>query len=138
MNKYALLCLSLVFSVSAHSSDIVIDVPALVGKNKPEVSVLIGAPVSCAVAEYGETCVYLKAETEIVFINGKADWITIGGLMDRPFADTTLELLGFKAEAPTHSNSFSKRWEPLQGVISVAIFKVADSVDYAYIQAYTK
>jgi hypothetical protein len=121
-----------------HASDAVIDVPALVGKSKSQVSGLIGQPTSCSSSKYGEKCQYEKAETEIVFINKKADWITVEGLDDKPFSDSTITFLGFKPQKPSFSNAFTMKWEPLQGLRSVSIYKGGANSDYAYIKAYTK
>lgn len=122
----------------ADAVEIVLDVPSLVGKSKAGASKILGEPISCSSTKYGEKCQFKKAETEIVFINGKADWITIQGLDDKPFADETIQLLGFKAQKPSFSNSFIKRWEPLQGLVSVSLFQGSENSDYAYVKAYTQ
>mgnify|MGYP003624254302 FL=1 len=138
MNKNLWIAFLLLISGSVQAGEIVLDVPALVGKSKADVSKILGGPISCGSSKYGEKCQFKKAETEIVFIKGKADWVTVEGIDDKPFSDATIQLLGFKAQKPSFSNSFSKRWEPLQGLISVSLFKGSSSSDYAYIKAYTK
>ena len=138
MMKSALILGLYLLSASIQAGEVIIDIPALVGKTKLEVSKLIGNPESCGSSKYGEKCQFKNAETEIVFIKGKADWITVEGLDETPFANSTIELLGFKPHKPTFSNSFTKRWEPLQGLRSVSLFKAGSNSDYAYIKAYTK
>lgn len=138
MIKYVVAFSLILLSKPIQAGDVLIDVPALAGKNKLEVSELIGSPVSCAISKYGEKCQFEKAETEIVFIEGRADWITVEGLDEIPFSNSTLEFLGFASRKPTFSNSFTKRWEPLQGLRSVSLFKGGDNSDYAYIKAYTR
>lgn len=138
MKKKILLAALLLGSTYAHAKDVVIDVPALVGKSKSQVSVLIGQPVSCGSTKYGEKCQFEKAETEIVFIDKRADWITVEGLDETPFSEATITLLGFNAQKPSFSNAFTKRWEPIQGLRSVSLFKGGVTSDYAYIKAYTK
>lgn len=128
----------LLFAASTEANEVILDIPALVGKTKAEVSEVIGSPTSCSTSKYGEKCQFEKAETEVVFIKGKADWITVEGLDEEPFSDSTIELLGFKPHKPTFSNSFTKRWEPLEGLKSVSLFKGTNKSDYAYIKAYTK
>lgn len=115
-----------------------VDVPLIAGKSKIEVSELIGAPENCTSIRQGDKCAYVKAETEIVFIDGKADWITIEGLDDQEFADATIELLGFQSKRASFSNDFVKKWEPIEGLISASLFKGSSGADYAYIKAYTK
>lgn len=138
MQRNALLLLFFFLSSCSQADEILIDVTKLVGKNKSEVSDIIGPAVACAPSQYGETCQFAKAETEIVFIQSRADWITIEGLDDQPFTDSTIELLGFQSQPPNFSNSFTKRWEPLQGLVSVSLFKGGNNADYAYIKAYTE
>jgi len=131
--------LLLFFTVPACSQqqDILINVMELVGKNKDAVSEIIGAATNCSPSKYGETCQFAMAETEIVFIQGRADWITIEGLDDQPFSNSIIQLLGFQPKSPNFSNAFTKRWEPIQGLISVSLFKGSSNSDYAYIKAYT-
>jgi len=138
MQIKSILLFIFIFLPSAYADDVLIDVTELVGKSKAEVSSLIGDATSCSPSRHGETCQFVKAETEIVFIQGKADWITIEGLDDQPFNDATIELLGFNSQRPTFSNTFTKRWEPVQGLLSVSLFKGASNADYAYIKAYTE
>ena len=138
MNNKIWVALCLLFTASAQAGEVIIDVPAIVGKSKADVSKIIGDTISCGSSKYGEKCQFKKAETEIVFIKGKADWITVEGLDDKPFSDSTMQLLGFKAQSPSFTNSFTKRWEPLQGLLSVSLFKGSSNSDYAYIKAYTK
>ena len=138
MKKLCITLATIIFSFSVQAEDVIVDVPSIIGKSKAEVSALIGEPKSCGSSEYGEKCQFEKGETEIVFIRGKADWITIEGLDDKPFSNSTIALLGFKSQSPSFSNSFIKRWEPLQGLRSVSLFKGAENSHYAYIKAYTK
>jgi len=138
MNNKIWMVLCFLFSGAVQAGEVVIDIPALVGKSKADAVKIIGEPISCGSSKYGEKCQFKKAETEIVFIKGKADWITVEGLDDKPFSNSTIELLGFKAQSPSFSNSFTKRWEPLQGLRSVSLFKGSSNSDYAYIKAYTK
>ncbi len=124
-------------SLNVHSAS-VIDVPAIVGKNKAEVSNLIGQPSSCSQSKYGEKCSYDKGETEIVFIKSKADWITVEGIDNVPFNQAALEKIGFKNSPPSFKNNFSMRRSGLAGLYEVSIFKGTNNSDYAYIKAFTK
>lgn len=137
MNKQLLLGAVILFSSVVQAEDIIIDIPALVGKSKGEVVKLIGKPTSCVNSKYGEKCQFDKGETEIVFIKGKADWFTVEGLDAQPFADTTILQLGFMPQKSSSSNDFTITWEPIQGLISVSLFKGSDNSDYAYIKAFT-
>lgn len=138
MKKLVITLALFALSLVANAKEVIIDVPSIIGKSKAEVSSLIGKPTSCDSSKYGEKCQFKRGETEIVFIKGKADWITVEDLDNHPFTNSTIILLGFKLQTPSFSNAFTKRWEPLQGLKSVSLFKGENNSDYAYIKAYTK
>lgn len=115
-----------------------IDVLKVVGKNPLQVSEVLGTPTGCAESKYGRKCAYSIAETEIVFINGKADWITVNGIDNVPFDNEVLTSLGIKPKAPVFKNSFTLRWTSIQGLKEVTVFKGVKNSDYAYIKALTK
>jgi hypothetical protein len=83
---------------------------------------------------------YLDGAVEIVFIGGKADWITVypQGLEYSP--DAVAKYLGLTWAPPYVSNRFTIRWEGIQGLLEVAAFPQSESsalVRYLYIQAKT-
>jgi hypothetical protein len=59
------------------SADVLFNVPKLAGKTEAEIEALLGEPVFCAKSESALNCAYRENEIEIVFIDGKADWITV-------------------------------------------------------------
>lgn len=120
------------------SAEQVIDLTQIAGKSESQVSAYLGKPESCSPSKYGKKCLYQKAETEIVFINAKADWITIEGLDHVPFNANVLSSLGLKASVPSFSNSSTLRWNSVQGMLEVSVFKGASLSDYAYIKVQTK
>ncbi len=122
----------------SNADDVLLDVLELAGQSKDDVATMIGTPLQCGSSKYGEKCAYEIAETVIVFIDGKADWITIEGIDAAPFSDDTIELLGFESAAPSFENSFTKRWDSIEGFLSVSLFKGATNSDYAYIKSYTE
>lgn len=115
----------------------IIDVTKIAGKSQKEVATYLGKETACAKNKYGKKCTY-KKDTEIVFINGKADWITINHMSKTPFTTSALLLLGLKEENPSFKNSYTFRWERIQDLRSISIFKGASTIDYIYIQATTK
>lgn len=137
MNIKLWIACTFLFTGVIHASEAVIDVPSFVGKTKLETSKIIGEPTSCSPSKYGEKCLFDKAETEIVFIEDRADWITIEGIDDIPFTEDTIKSLGFSTHKPSFSNSFTMRWDSIDNLISVSIFKGGTNSDYAYIKAYT-
>lgn len=55
----------------------VFNIPKLAGKTETEVETLLGESVFCAKSESALNCSYRENEIEVVFIGGKADWITV-------------------------------------------------------------
>lgn len=122
----------------SHAAGPVFDVLAIAGKTKQQVSGELGKPQSCGTSKYGEKCSYAKGETEIVFINGKADWITIEAMDQVNYSGAAITSLGFKAAKPTLLNNFTIRWESIQGIKEVSVFPVGSVVGYAYVKVSTK
>ncbi|MDP3589610.1 MAG: hypothetical protein Q8R54_03625 [Methylobacter sp.] len=60
------------------------NIPKIAGKTEAEVEALLGEPVFCGQSESARNCSFKENEIEIVFINGKADWITIYGAFRSP------------------------------------------------------
>jgi hypothetical protein len=63
---------------------VLFDIPKLAGKTQAEVEALLGEPVFCAKSESALNCSFQEDEIEIVFIDGKADWITVNGAFRSP------------------------------------------------------
>ena len=114
------------------------DVLAIAGKTKQQVTSALGKPLSCVAGKYGEKCRYSKGEAEVVFINGKADWITVEAMDAVNFDDAAVTALGFRATKPTFKNKSTIRWESAQGIREISVFPAGAKVDYAYIKVYTK
>lgn len=60
------------------------DIRKIAGKTEAEVDALLGEPVFCAKSESALNCSFQENEVEIVFIDGKADWITVYGTFRSP------------------------------------------------------
>lgn len=125
-------------STFSSSSTTLLDVKAIIGKNQNDVAKVIGSPTSCAKSKYGNKCFYSKGDTEIVFINGKADWVTIEALDHIPFDEMAIESIGLPPIRPSFKNSYTIRWDGVAGLAEVSIHKGQQNTDYAYIKAFTK
>ena len=116
----------------------VLDINKIAGKSESEIAAYLGNPQSCEPNKYGKKCQYKKAETEIVYINKKADWITVEAIYHLPYNENILIALGLKASKPKFKNENVLRWELTQGLLEVAVFKGTSSSDYAHIKVATK
>jgi hypothetical protein len=137
MKIQSLIIATAFLSANAFSA-VVVDVTKIVGKSQTEVAKLLGQPSSCSKSKYGKKCIYAKGDSEIVFINKKADWITIEAIDNVPFNKDALKSIGLKPAIPAFKNNFTLRWSNISGLGEVSIFKGAKNSDYAYIKAFTK
>lgn len=136
--RQVLVAASFLLFAGLAQAETVVDVTKIVGKSEGDIAKYLGKPSSCGKSKQGKKCQYNKGETEIVFIQGKADWITVEGMDHVPFTDAALVALGLKEAGPVFSNNFTKRWEWIEGIREVSLFKGASSSDYAYIKVRTK
>ncbi len=146
MKKIIKLCVVVVFVLNSvcivnSAENLVVDISKLAGKTEKQVSKYLGTPELCEKSKYGKKCQYKKGETEIVFIQGKADWITINNIGDIPFSERALEAIGIKTNKPsTYYKNGVIRWDnTIKGFEEVSIFKNSESsVWYYYIKVKTK
>lgn len=138
MNKTLSACTLFLINQIAVANGPVIDVPKIAGQSKAAISARLGQPSACEPGKYGEKCRYDQAGVEIVFIRGKADWITIKAVAGLPYSQEIIENLGFKPTPPTLSNQNTIRWQNLTGFLEVAIFPgPSGKIEYAYIKTKT-
>ena len=139
-NALKIICVAaLLLPLSAASAaSIVIDIKDIIGQPKSVVENKLGKAVSCSASKYGQKCIFSKSEIEIVFIDAKADWITINKIAGAPYAEDSLALLGLPPKKPTFSNANVMRWTNISGILEVSLFPAQSGVDYAYIKVKTK
>jgi len=138
MNRFLSVCSLLGFGATAAAAEPIVDVPKLAGQSKAAVAAELGPPSVCEMNKYGEKCRYEKKGVEILFVNKRADWITVHAVADRPYSPEILETLGFKPKPPDFNNQFTIRWENLAGFLSVSVFpRSGGKIDYAYIKVTT-
>jgi hypothetical protein len=114
-----------------------LDVGKLAGKSKHEVADYLGSPGRCKFHRWGEICRYRKRNVEILYISGKADWITVEGLKDTAFEPEALRSLGLSVKEPDVRDEKSMLWKDLDGLKEVTIFNTRGMVDHAYIKVAT-
>lgn len=138
--RLGLLLVGLSF-VGLAQAEVVVDVTQIAGKSQKQVAAYLGKPKRCEQIKYGKKCYYKKAQTEVVFINHQADWITVNDMQDAPFALTTIRALGLRFEMPDFTNRHVIRWKNIQGLLSVALNPAGpvgeQTVFFAYIKAFT-
>jgi len=108
-----------------------IDVPKVAGRTQKEVAELLGEPTSWGTGKQGKKGLFKPGVTEIVFISGTADWITVEALDGAPYSEEVLPLLGIQKTTAVLSNENTIRWETIPGLLAVSVFPAQDGVDYA-------
>lgn len=119
-------------------AEAIVDVTKLAGKTEKQVAAYLGAPASCGNSKHGKKCQYDKGQTEVIFIGGTADWITVAAIDQVPFSKAALGALGLEETSPSFANAFVMRWESIEGLREVSLFRGASGCDYAYIKVKTQ
>ncbi|GAB1071120.1 MAG: hypothetical protein SAqTSA_12160 [Shewanella algae] len=136
--KINYLILTLTFLSPLALSSTLIDITKLAGKEESQVAKIFGKPANCTEIKYGKKCSYTKANLEVVFINKKADWITIEDIDHIPFNKDVLLSIGISPTDPNFSNDFTLRWNSIKGLKEVSVFKGIKNCDYIYIKTKTE
>jgi hypothetical protein len=129
--------LSEVIDLQKTESKILIAIPEIAGKELASVEAYLGVPKECVTSKYGKTCTFSKRDIEIVFIDEKADWITINSLNDLSFSPNAIAALGFAQTPPSFAGQEVIRWENIPAIKELSLFAAGDSVHYAYIKTST-
>ena len=116
-----------------------LDIHDIAGRSADDVAKVLGQPASKEDTKEGPKLGYQDGAVEIVFIGGKADWITVNPKSPLPFSKEALSRIGLSAGDPTFSNENVLRWEPCGDYLSVSVFPTdGDNMNYVYIKAATK
>lgn len=131
------LLMSLLLAGSAIAAPIV-ELSKISGRAVKEVEKLLGPPTETAKTEKGPKRIYKEGSIEVVYINEKADWITVTPTKKIPFTKDALKELGLEVTPPTFSNEHVMRWESLKDYQSISIFPGPNGIDYIYVMTKTK
>jgi hypothetical protein len=127
---------------------IVCDIKKLAGKSPKQVQKLYGKPdISVPTAVHvgpckEQTCnryTYQHEKIEVVFINGKADWITVNEVGSFPLSADAIKLLGLPATSPSFENPDNViRWSSVDGIREISAFSNGSGgISYFYIHCQT-
>jgi hypothetical protein len=115
----------------------VIDVRKIIGKSHNEVENVLGQPASCNETYQGLSCNYEIAETEVIYIDGRADWITVSGLENIEFNHGAIRQIGLTPAAPLVQNPFRMHWASHQGLAVVSVYGSGKYVALIQVRAFT-
>lgn len=80
---------------------------------------MLGPSESCETTLYSRRCRYSPGNTEVVFIDGRADWLTVNELGETPFDDALLGRIGLPSSRARNTDNGDKRWTGVSGLREV-------------------
>ena len=145
MKKLMLITFVIFLGACQQSSiEAIIDIKSIVGKNQSEVEKILGtAEKTEKLIVNGQSCdnvYYQYGEIEIVYINDKADWITIYMTSAYEMTRSAIQLLDLPYKKPSYFNPESAiRWEYYEGIKEISFFPgLEGKIFFIYIKAFTK
>lgn len=136
-------------AVETPKKELIIDVLSIVGKDKTTVEKVLGKPENIEkIKPSGTPCVnkgcdkliYKSGKYEVVFINDKADWITIYNVSQFDTTVENIELLGLEITDPDFNSPLNViRWKNIQNIKEINFFdNGSGKLNYIYIHALTE
>ncbi|MEN9612944.1 MAG: hypothetical protein RLZZ628_3758 [Bacteroidota bacterium] len=127
----------------------IIPIQSLVGKSEKDVAQILGKgeqsekvkPRNTPCQDKGcDKIAYQAGKYNVVYINGKADWITINNVSEYVLDEKAIALLGIEPRNASFKNpSMVIRWEQVEGINEISFFNNgSDKIDYIYVKAFTK
>ncbi len=89
------------------------------GRSEAELATVLGPPWDCESSLYSRRCRYAPGGTEVVFIDGKADWLTIRSPGEVGFDASALTRIGLAAKKPDQTTAEELIWTDLGGLREV-------------------
>lgn len=106
----------------------------IAGKAEAEVAAVLGPPWNCESTLHSRRCSYAPGSTEIVYIDGKADWLTVTALGESPLDDALLMRIGLKAAKPGIASDEERVWTDLAGLREVRAYGVPERAQFLRIK----
>jgi len=128
--------------------ELIVNILSIVGKDRTTVEKVLGKAENTEKIKPSNTpCVnracdrltYKSGKYEVVFINNKADWITIYNVSEFDTKAEKIELLGLKVSEPDFNSPFNViRWKDIQNIKEINFFdNGSGKLDYIYIKGQT-
>lgn len=125
----------------------------IAGKSKSEVDAVLGIPSGDETITNNDVsypkAIYRNGQVEIVFVDSKADWITIffqelfyeelSSFQKAAFSSAVLSHLGLPIQDPSFSSQALMRWTSIPNILELAVFpNDQGNVRYVYVNINTK
>lgn len=126
----------------------IVSIPSIAKKDNKTVESILGPSEECHDIKFstkdsdktqkGKNCSYKNGKIEIVYINEKADWITVNNMNDVSYTPDSIKILGLDPEEPSFHNEYNMRWDNKFNLVSVQLHPAGHNIAYAYIKALTE
>lgn len=134
--------------VESHKKELIVDILSIAGKDKITVEKVLGKPENTEKVKPSNTpCVnkgcdkltYESGKYEVVFINDKADWITIYNVSEFDTTVVGIELLGLEITEPDFNSPLNViRWKNIKNIKEINFFdNGSGKLNYIYIHVKT-
>jgi hypothetical protein len=117
------------------STAAVVKIGEIVGKTPDELRATLGAPLSCEASLYSTRCSYSPGATEVVFIDGRADWITVKALGETKLDPAALPRIGLPQSKPKISEPTRLVWTDIEGLREVQAVGDGDQLEFIRVKA---
>ena len=104
------------------------------GKAEADVAAVLGPSMGCESSLHSRRCRYAPGATEIVYIDGKADWLTVTALGEAPLDDALLQRIGLKAAKAASANDEERVWSGLSGLREVRAYGTPERAQFLRIK----
>lgn len=98
------------------------------GHSEAELAVVLGPPWDCESSLYSRRCRYAPDNTEVVFIDGKADWLTVRSPGEVAFDASALGRIGLPDRKPDQATAEELVWTGFGGLREVRVVGSVDGV----------
>lgn len=104
------------------------------GRSEAELATVLGPPWDCESSLYSRRCRYAPGGTEVVFIDGKADWLTVRSPGEVGFDASALTRIGLAARKPDRTTAEELIWSDLGGLREVRVVSDGGTVQLLHIK----
>lgn len=106
----------------------------IAGRTEAEVAAVLGPPWQCTSSRYSRRCHYAPGSTEVVYIDGKADWLTVTALGEAPLDEQLLMRIGLQPVRPGTASGEEWVWASLGGLREVRAYGTPERAQFLRIK----
>ncbi len=122
---------------------VIADIAAIAGRTPKEVAAVLGPPYEKRTVTIRDKVYpanfYKSGQLQIVFVDGKADWITIYRLSALPYSPQSIKALNLPPSLPVVNTPDVIKWQDVSGIKEISLYPdKGGKLDYASILVRTE